>query len=217
MSTIVTATSPTGTALALPLVALAYQLDRYCNRVGAWQVTCAVDDRIDTSTSMPASAAIVTGWSVTIYEEGDGPNGPGTALLTNGIVERREIQIADGGAVLVLSGSTKNVDLVRQQVRGPATYGDGTVPTNIPIATIAADIAGRSIPVPLFSTAAVALTFNGGTKYAALLALGELGRLTLRENWDGDDLEFVAIDGAPDSGWTIVNVENADPSLYGAA
>lgn len=202
---------PSGVAAALPLIVHSFQIDRYANRVGAWSMTVAVDNRLD-NYGQPVAMNIVAGWTVTLVQEHNSPFGAtSTALLTDGVVEQRDYQVADGSASLQLAGSMNAVILTRQQLHGVTSF-----PAGSSASLIAATLAnGRAVTIPPSNRTHLQVDFNGGSRYAGLLKLGELARLTLRENWDGDALEFTPIDGAPDSGWTFTTIEKAGPEVYG--
>jgi hypothetical protein len=197
----------TGFAFPQPITnVFAFQVDRFANRIGTWAATVPADSGLDDFGDI-VSATIRSGWKVTILQENNTPFGAGsTYLLTDGVVERREFIPAEGGVALALSGSFREAFLTREQIHNTLSYDTSAQ-------AIADDLAGEHVITPGINRSALKVDFNGGTRYAALLTLGEAARLTLRENWDGDALEFTAIDGAPDSGITLMNVEQAGPGL----
>jgi hypothetical protein len=199
--------NPAGTRFSQPITnVLAFQVDRFANQIGTWAATVPADSGLDDSGSI-MSAAIRTGWKVSILQEHNTPFGAGsTYLLTDGVVERREFIPAEGGVVLALSGSFREVFLTREQIHNTLSYDTS-------VHAIAESLATENVITPAINHSTLKVDFNGGTRYAALLTLGEAARLTLRENWDGDALEFTAIDGAPDSGITLINVEQAQPNM----
>ena len=202
---------PNGTLLtSIPL--LGFTVSRFANRIGTWTATLPVDSPL--SSGAPVSRSIRSGWKVSIRQDFNNPYGAGsTYLLTLGVVERRDYSFSDGVPVLNLAGSFRESDLARQQIHTPLEYGSYGNPVSA--ATIVNSVAQRSVITPGASGAGLAVTFNEGSRYAALLSVGELARWTLRERWDGDQLEFVPVDGAPWSGITLINLEQAGPELAG--
>jgi hypothetical protein len=102
----------------------------------------------------------------------------------------------------------QEVTLTRNEIHGALSF-DTTAQA------IANALAQQPVICPSRNTTPIKVDFNSGSRYSALLKVGELARLTLRETWDGDTLEFTAIDGAPDSGITLVGLEQAGPELRG--
>lgn len=211
-ATVAYVTEPDGTTHGHPFQVIDYQVDRYANRIGAWRIVIPVSGPL--MNGIPLARSIVTGWKVSILQEWNNPFGAGTTrLLTDGQVQRREYRLAGDELALELSGPTKNYDLVREEFHDPeefGSYGD-----NVALKTIADSIAGRSISVIGGEGKTLAITYNEGSRFAGLLKLGEYARMTLRETWDGDALEFVPVDGAPWSGITLINIEQAGPEMVG--
>lgn len=204
--------TPAGTDLGLAIPLLGFQVDRYANRIGTWSITIPVDGPL--YNGVPVSQSIRTGWKVSIRQDFNNPYGAGSVyLVTYGVVERRDYQWQDGVPVLNLAGSFAESDLARAQIHTPEEFG--SYGNDVSCQTIVNSVAQRSVIVPGQSTVKLAATFNEGSRYAALLAVGEMARWTLRERWDGDALEFVPIDGAPWSGITLINIDQAGPELVG--
>jgi hypothetical protein len=201
--------TPAGVAAGLPLTnVFSFEVHRAANRVGTFSFVVPADDRLDIDGS-PLVTDIVSGWTVSILQESNTPFGaPGVYMVKDGVIERREYLIADGGQAINFAGSFRAVSLTRQQIHDTLSYEDQAV------GAIAEGVAGEVVLTPNGVSTTVKVDFSGGTRYAALLTLGELARLTLRENWDGN-LEYTRIDGAPDSGITLINVEQAGPELIG--
>lgn len=198
--------SPSGAIRRAYVDAFQYEVSRYVNKVGGWSVqlpAASLDLHVYT-----ADEQITTGWKVSILHEGNTPFGaPDRYLLYQGVVERREFTMEAGGAVLNLSGSFHEADLVRRQIRGPIHYDDA------PAATIVDAVAGYHIPMPSRVAAGITGDFNEGSAYAVLLKVGDMARVHLRENWDQDSLEFTSVDYAPDSGWVFAQIEQAGPEI----
>lgn len=204
--------SPAGIAYSQPIPVFEYQVDKFANRIGTWQAVVPVDAPLNLGNVLAAS--ITTGWKVSIRQEWNNPFGSGaTWLLYQGEVQRREYAHSGDSIALSLSGVSKNNDLTRNSIHDAKVYG--SYGENVALSTIIDDIAGRHIQLPAGNDAEIAATFHDGTLFEAILKVGELGRLTLRETWDGDALEFVPVDGAPWSGITVINVEQADPAMVG--
>ena len=201
--------TPAGVAAGLPLTnVLSFETHRAANRVGTFSFVVPADDRLDVD-GAPLVSDIVSGWTVSILQENNTPFGAaGVYLVKDGVIERREYLIAEGGQAINFAGSSRQVSLTREQLHQTLAYDD------LPVGDIAADIARDMVITPNGNSARVTADFTAGSRYGALLTLGELARLTLRENWDGN-LEYTRIDGAPDSGITLINVEQAGPELIG--
>ena len=201
--------TPAGVAAGLPLTnVFSFETHRAANRVGTFSFVVPADDRLDIDGS-PLVSDIVSGWTVSILQENNTPYGAaGVYLVKDGVIERREYLIADGGQVINFAGSFRAVSLTRQQIHDPLSYEDASV------GDIVAAVAGEVVITPSGVAPTLKVDFTSGSRYAALLTVGELARWTLRDNWDGA-LEFVKIDAAPDSGITLINVEQAGPELIG--
>lgn len=200
----------TASNIGLPLKVVSFNIDRFANRIGTWAAVVIGDDALSTD-GVPYATLLKRGSRVTIRQENNGPFGATTgALLTDGTVDRREFQPVDGGLLISLTGSFKEQYLASTEIHDKLSYPAGT-----PIESMA-EAFGATVTFPTISNTTAEVDFNSGSYYQSLLIVGDLGRLTLRENWDADHLEFVAIDNAPDSGWEFTNIiEQAGPELYG--
>ncbi len=201
--------SPTLSPIALPLKLVEFDIGRYANRIGDWTATISAVEPLGDD-GIPIGRLIKKGWRVTIRQEHNNPFGAAnTNLLTFGIVDRREIRPDE--KLVALSGSFREAPLAATEVHDKVSYPAGTA-----ISTMVDHFAGGHIPLPSVSDATLEVDFNSGSSWANLLTIGEAARLTLRESWDGDSLEFTAVDAAPDSGWIFTNaIELAGPELYG--
>lgn len=195
--------TPDGTLFKDDVTPLNYKISRYTNQVGRWTCEIPVDGYGDSGDGDQVVALTVgAGWKVSIYQDDSYPNHTVDVgyLLYQGIIETREFRITAGGqSTLYLTGSFKDLALVRRSTRKGYTY-EGTL-TGFAQYVVDTTVLTDGIAIPAAaSSAQVKVEFNDLSKYAALVKGATLARYSVRESWDNDRLELTAYDGPPNPG-----------------
>lgn len=201
---------PDGTVVPFPVPVHSFQTQRRVNATGNFAVAIPVDIRLDDAGTLASD--IVTGWRVTIRQEGNNPYGAwNTALMTRGRVNGRSYQIAEGAALIVLKGNFRTFDIAREELHGEFDY------ENQNGRAVAQAVSGQVINFKGGDDTPLSLKFTGGTRLAATLKVLQILRATLRESWAADNLEAVDVFGVPNSSVTLTTVEQVDPTAVGLA
>lgn len=195
---------------------LAWETHRYLNRVGSWAARVPVGDQL--VSGVPLAKLLKRGWKASIVQENNHPlhRLDLEYLLYRGIVEDKTFDIDESGQpVCDLTGSFRALELAARVTPTVATY------TARQLASVASDIEGGiagGISCPSNANGNITVEFGGDdgngviSRYARLLTLGNVARWALRESWEQDRPQFIAVDNAPNSGYYLVNQEASDAS-----